>query len=110
MDGKTTMAKRAKGEAVRRVQQALTSMGFDAGPIDGMFGKLTEAGVSAFQKAAGLPVDGVVEPKTWEAIMHPSSAGNAELLLYRDEANPYRRHLLTNCIPPRPASAKGGKQ
>jgi peptidoglycan hydrolase-like protein with peptidoglycan-binding domain len=110
MAGKTTMVKNAKGEAVRRLQQALTSMGFDTGPIDGMFGRRTEAGVSAFQKAAGLPVDGVVEPKTWEAIIHPSSAGTADLLLYRDEENPYRRHLLTNCIPPRPASGKEGKQ
>ena len=94
---------------VRRLQQALTSLGFNAGPIDGKLGARTRAGVVAFQKAAGLPPDGKIGSRTLKAIFEPVSSGIGDLWLHRDPAHPYRRHLLSDCIPPRPENAKGGK-
>ena len=58
----------AKGLAVRRVQKRLTLAGYDAGDVDGTFGPDTEAGVKALQRATGLTEDGIVGPKTWDAI------------------------------------------
>jgi peptidoglycan hydrolase-like protein with peptidoglycan-binding domain len=40
-------------------------VGANPGPIDGMFGPHTETAVEAFQKWAGIKVDGEVGPVTW---------------------------------------------
>ncbi|PZN06492.1 MAG: hypothetical protein DIU69_13160, partial [Bacillota bacterium] len=57
-----------KDQAVRELQEALKKLGYDPGPIDGIFGERTEQAVRAFQKAARIAVDGVVGPQTWGAI------------------------------------------
>ena len=51
--------------AVRDLQQALKGLGHDPGPIDGVFGAMTESAVKAFQQARELTVDGVVGKVTW---------------------------------------------
>jgi peptidoglycan hydrolase-like protein with peptidoglycan-binding domain len=51
--------------AVRDLQEALKILGFDPGPLDGVFGTATEAAVRAFQQAKGIQVDGVVGRITW---------------------------------------------
>jgi hypothetical protein len=50
--------------AVRRLQLRLRWLGFPAGPIDGLFGPLTQGAVVRFQVARGLAVDGVVGADT----------------------------------------------
>ena len=52
----------AVGDGVKWVQWALLRRGYDLGPdgVDGEFGRMTDAAVKAFQKAAGLSVDGIV--------------------------------------------------
>jgi peptidoglycan hydrolase-like protein with peptidoglycan-binding domain len=55
----------SSGEAVRELQQALKGLGYDPGGVDGQFGARTEAAVKAFQKARGIPVDGIVGDVTW---------------------------------------------
>jgi hypothetical protein len=52
------------GSAVKKLQQALSDLGFDPGSADGIFGPLTEHAVVAFQHANGLATDGIVGPKT----------------------------------------------
>ena len=52
----------ARGEAVRRLQEALGVA------VDGAFGPETLAAVEAFQRAQGLTVDGIVGQKTWAAL------------------------------------------
>jgi hypothetical protein len=39
--------------------------------IDGLFGLGTEQAVRSFQRAQGLPTDGVVGPATWQALLEP---------------------------------------
>ncbi len=51
-------------EKLSGVQARLNNLGFNPGPIDGLDGPQTQAAVTAFQKAFGLLVDGIVGPQT----------------------------------------------
>ena len=53
---------------ITEIQQALMAKGFDPGVIDGVWGRRTAAAVRAFQASRGLVADGVVGPKTREAL------------------------------------------
>lgn len=50
---------------VAALQRGLKRLGFDAGPVDGWYGPSTTAAVTAFQRDAGLPADGVMGERTW---------------------------------------------
>lgn len=61
----------SRGEAVRQLQEALMSLGYDVGKntkADGIFGAATEAGVKSFQKGNGLSVTGVWTDADQEAL------------------------------------------
>jgi len=63
----------AHGEGVRRAQEQLGHLGYvgaDGKPLveDGKFGRNTEAAVRQLQKDNGLAVDGIIGPKTLDAI------------------------------------------
>jgi len=53
-----------RGDDVAELQQRLGALGFDAGRVDGIFGDATSAGISDFQRNAGLPVDGILGATT----------------------------------------------
>jgi DNA invertase Pin-like site-specific DNA recombinase len=53
---------------VRAVQRHLRASGYPPGPIDGLFGPLTERATRRFQRAAHLAVDGIVGPRTVKAL------------------------------------------
>jgi peptidoglycan hydrolase-like protein with peptidoglycan-binding domain len=55
----------------RRVQQQLHDRGYDV-VVDGDFGDQTEGVVRNFQTSAGLPVTGVVDAPTWQALFNPT--------------------------------------
>jgi len=72
-----------RGEPVRDVQNRLTRLSHSVLPDDpGVFGEGTASAVAAFQTERGLPVDGIVGPETWRAIV---DAGYrlGDRLLYR---------------------------
>ena len=56
-----------KGDAVADMQQLLCANGFPT-PIDGVFGKESQAALSSFQKAAGLRCDGIYGPQSKAAL------------------------------------------
>lgn len=53
---------------VADIQQALKDHGYDPGPIDGIRGRQTLKAILKFQSDKGLTVDGLVGPKTREAL------------------------------------------
>ena len=62
--GDRTLARGSRGPEVTELQRRLNMLGYVVGPIDGIFGRQTEAGVRLFQKERGLKVDGIAGPKT----------------------------------------------
>lgn len=63
-----TLRSGSKGGPVKGLQNALQARSYDPGPIDGVFGSVTENAVSDFQRDYGLTADGVVGPITWQAL------------------------------------------
>lgn len=65
----TILMKRGdRGDNVRSLQLLLASAGLNPGPIDGIFGGLTESAVLAFQRSHSLPVTGQVGQSTLDAL------------------------------------------
>ena len=58
----------SKGEGVRYVQWELHRLGYDVGAIDGICGTQTVKAIMAFQKDAGLTVDGLAGKNTVAAL------------------------------------------
>ena len=61
--GRPTLRRGMSGEFVRRVQERLNVF-----PSNGQFGPRTEAAVRAFQREQGLVADGIIGPRTWQAL------------------------------------------
>jgi uncharacterized protein (TIGR02594 family) len=66
---------------VQAIQQALTLKGFLPGTVDGIWGRRTVAAVKAFQQSMALEVDGVVGPKTFQALFGEQEAITVDPLL-----------------------------
>ena len=50
------------------LQAALTTLGYEPGPIDGRYGRASKEAVRNFQSAAGIGVDSLVGPQTWSRL------------------------------------------
>jgi murein L,D-transpeptidase YcbB/YkuD len=55
-------------ERTKDIQTCLKNAGFYSGKIDGIKGRQTRKAITEFQSANGLKADGVVGPKTWDAL------------------------------------------
>lgn len=64
----------SRGSAVRQLQQLTLAFGHDPGPIDGVFGPLTQAAVEGLQADLGVTPDGVIGDRTRRAIADVSEA------------------------------------
>ncbi|WP_299643619.1 peptidoglycan-binding protein [uncultured Chloroflexus sp.] len=60
--------------AVADVQGRLAALGFDPGPVDGLFGPTTAVAVRAFRATAGLPAGDSIDCATWQALLARSIA------------------------------------
>lgn len=63
-----TLVTGASGEAVKRLQRALTAALGRTVAVDGAFGANTDKAVRDYQSARKLSVDGSVGPDTWKAL------------------------------------------
>ena len=57
-----------RGDDVVTLQTQLNALGFDAGREDGIFGERADGAVRGFQREYGVLEDGIVGPRTLEAI------------------------------------------
>ena len=60
----------ARGESVRQLQEGLQKLGFFSKneQADGNFDEYTRRAVSEFQLSVGLPSNGIVDQRTWQAL------------------------------------------
>ena len=73
--GGNTIQKGDNGTYVVGLQLILRHHGVLSGTVDGDFGGGTRSAVEAFQSKAGLPVTGVVDYATWDALNGDAQAG-----------------------------------
>jgi peptidoglycan hydrolase-like protein with peptidoglycan-binding domain len=70
-----TLGEGMAGDDVQRLQERLTELAFDPGPVDGYFGSLTRQAVWAFEKLVmGVPrsqATGQVTPDMWSMMQDP---------------------------------------
>lgn len=64
----TALQKGDKGDEVKQLQQRLIELGYLDGNADGDFGNKTKAAVELFQSSAKLPVTGVADQETQQAL------------------------------------------
>lgn len=70
------LARGAKGDEVKQLQQRLKDLGYLSGTVDGDFGGGTERAVSAFQSQNGLEATGKADAATQE-LLHSDKAAKA---------------------------------
>lgn len=73
---KIPLKRGSRGSKVKEVQEYLLALGYDLGQmgVDGKFGRRTRAAVRAYQKAAGLKVDGIVGKQTYAKLKDQANA------------------------------------
>lgn len=73
----------SKGKSnIKEVQTCLKNAVFYSGKVDGIKGRQTRRAIKEFQSANGLKADGIVGPKTWDALSKyasgPAASGTEE--------------------------------
>ncbi|MGV3531777.1 MAG: peptidoglycan-binding domain-containing protein [Chthoniobacteraceae bacterium] len=80
MNSGPTLSSGSQGAEVKRLQRVLVMMKLlDYTKITGNFGPLTRQAVEQVQADAGLVVDGIVGPQTWQAL--PADPGTIKLAI-----------------------------
>lgn len=59
----------SEGAAVSELQTALKLLGYYTDAVDGVYRESTAIAVSQFQKVAGINVDGITGPATWDRLL-----------------------------------------
>ena len=92
----TTLRRGDSGPEVVECQEDLIRLGYDLSPYgaDGKFGKKTEAAVKQFQTNSGLKADGIVGPKTWEALDNAVTPGGSLYTVHIPHLTEYQADAL----------------
>ena len=64
----TSSSKAGTSETIKKAQQALNDLGYDAGTADGIMGQKTKKAVEQFQRDNGLTIDGIIGKQVKEAL------------------------------------------
>ncbi len=83
------------GISVLELQKALAARGFDPGPADGVRGRRTIEAIRAFQKTAGLEIDGLAGPATVAALFAQKGEAAAPLAAAAPDLHPWYDLALT---------------
>ncbi len=73
-----TLSGGSKGEAVVRLQERLTELGYSPGKADGIYGSGTKSAVRIFQQQNGLEADGTAGVKTLTVLYSENAIGAPE--------------------------------
>ncbi len=58
----------SRGTDVMEIQSLLKKIGYNPGPIDGIYGQQTKNAVTQFQRDNGLDADGIIGPQTYKVL------------------------------------------
>ncbi|MFC1822416.1 adenylate/guanylate cyclase domain-containing protein [Thermodesulfobacteriota bacterium] len=72
-------------ETVYRIQKRLMELGYDPGPLDGIWGKSTEIEIKKFQNDNSLPMTGRIDSETKEKLGLNTSKTNAPIKIFPAE-------------------------
>ncbi|WP_425449880.1 cell wall hydrolase [Dethiothermospora halolimnae] len=78
----------SRGSDVSSLQSTLNNKGYWAGPVDGIYGPLTEKAVINFQKSNNLLIDGIAGPET-QSTLYSANVSKASL----NTSNNYSKDL-----------------
>jgi N-acetylmuramoyl-L-alanine amidase len=81
-----------RGDDVADLQQRLSTLGFDTGRVDGIFGDRTSIALAEFQRNAGLPVDGIAGGATLGELIRLESRHLAPEMISSVRARAQLRH------------------
>ena len=85
-----TVGPKSMGAAALRAQIRLDRARFSPGEIDGRYGTTFKTALGAFQKSRDLPVTGVVDEATWQALDQDSTPALAKYVVTdADVAGPF---------------------
>ena len=76
----TSLEKGMNGDAVRKLQERLNELNYEAGSPDGIFGNKTGNAVALFQKINGLPVTGIADVEMQRLLYEENAVCNLERL------------------------------
>ena len=76
-----TLKQGSTGEYVLYWQIFLNANGYICGLEDGVFGKNTKLAVMEFQSCNGLKADGIIGPKTWNAVHEITKKQTSQLIM-----------------------------
>ena len=80
--GSNSPSQGSSGPTVYNIQVRLNALGYNVGPLDGKFGRRTDAAVRDFQRLNGLTVDGRVGPQTSAALFSDSAVAYHTVVTY----------------------------
>ncbi len=81
-----------RGDDVVNLQQRLSTLGFDTGRVDGIFGDRTSRALAEFQRNVGMPVDGIAGGATLRELIRLESRHEEPELISSVRARAQLRH------------------